>query len=93
MKQGSLLLFCIFLLYGSVQVVFGQGSSCESLDPFCAGNEELVFPNSNINNSNQANGQPGPDYGCLLSQPYPAWFYLQVEQTGDLRFNISQFQN
>lgn len=93
MKQGFLLLFCIFLLYGSVQVVFGQGSSCESLDPFCSGNEELVFPNSNINNSNQANGQPGPDYGCLLSQPYPAWFYLQVEQTGDLRFNISQFQN
>lgn len=93
MKQISLLLFCLMLLYGSAGVVFGQGSSCESLDPFCAGSEELVFPNSNINNSNQANGQPGPDYGCLLSQPYPAWFYLQVEQTGDLRFNISQFQN
>jgi hypothetical protein len=55
--------------------------------------EELVFPNSNANNSNIVNGEPGPDYGCLLSQPYPAWFYLQVEETGNLRFNISQFQN
>ncbi|MBZ9629269.1 T9SS type B sorting domain-containing protein [Salegentibacter sp. LM13S] len=93
MKQGSLLLFCFFLLYGSLGVGYGQGSSCESLDPFCAGDEELVFPNSNANNSNIVNGEPGPDYGCLLSQPYPAWFYLQVEETGNLRFNISQFQN
>ncbi|WP_051935834.1 T9SS type B sorting domain-containing protein [Salegentibacter sp. Hel_I_6] len=93
MKKGSLLLFCIFLLYGSMQVVFAQGSSCESLDPFCAGNEELVFPNSNANNSSVVNGEPGPDYGCLLSQPYPAWFYLQVEESGNLNFNISQFQN
>ncbi|PRX42851.1 T9SS type B sorting domain-containing protein [Salegentibacter salegens] len=92
MKQESLLLFCIFFLYGSFSV-FGQGSSCESLDPFCAGDEELVFPNSNSTNSSIVNGEPGPDYGCLLSQPYPAWFYLQVEETGNLRFNISQFQN
>lgn len=76
-----------------MEAVFGQGSTCESLDPFCAGNEELVFPNSNINNSNQVNGQLGPNYGCLISQPYPSWFYLQIEQSGDLRFNISQFQN
>ncbi|MBZ9728566.1 T9SS type B sorting domain-containing protein [Salegentibacter sp. JZCK2] len=93
MKKGLLLLFCVFLLFGSTGVGFGQGSSCGSLDPFCAGNEELVFPNSNANNSNVVNGEPGPDYGCLLSQPYPAWFYLQVEETGNLRFNISQFQN
>ncbi len=93
MKQGSLLLFYLSLLYGSIGVVFGQGSSCESLDPFCAGNEELVFPNSNSINSNIVNGEPGPDYGCLLSQPYPSWFYLQVEETGNLQFNISQFQN
>ncbi|SFF80426.1 gliding motility-associated C-terminal domain-containing protein [Salegentibacter agarivorans] len=92
MKQETLLLFCIILLYGSFSV-FGQGSSCENLDPFCAGDEELVFPNSNTTNSNIVNGQPGPDYGCLLSQPYPAWFYLQVEETGNLRFDISQFQN
>ncbi|TDN84304.1 gliding motility-associated-like protein [Salegentibacter sp. 24] len=93
MKQGLLLLFCFFILYTGQGIVYGQGSSCENLDPFCAGDEELVFPNSNVNNSAIANGEVGPDYGCLLSQPYPAWFYLQVEETGNLRFNISQFQN
>jgi len=93
MKQRSLLFLSLLLLCGSVSVVFGQGNSCESLDPFCAGDEELVFPNSNSTNSTIVNGEPGPDYGCLLSQPYPAWFYLQVEETGNLRFNISQFQN
>ncbi len=78
------------LLFSSVMA---QGSSCENLEPFCAGNEALVFENSNFENSSQLNGPEGPDYGCLLSQPYPAWFYLQVEEDGDLGFTISQFQN
>ena len=68
-----------------------QGSVCAEIEPFCAGDETLVFPNSNEMNSNMSSGEEGPDYGCLRFQPYPAWFYLQIEDSGDLQFRISQF--
>ncbi|MDT0689454.1 T9SS type B sorting domain-containing protein [Salegentibacter sp. F188] len=80
----------IFITAGNT---YGQGSLCEEVDPFCAGDEELVFPNSNYASGSLANGEAGPFYGCLLSQPFPAWFYLQIENSGNLRFQISQFQN
>ncbi|WP_300434049.1 T9SS type B sorting domain-containing protein [Christiangramia sp.] len=70
-----------------------QGTRCADIEPFCAGEERLTFPNSNFQNSNQVSGELGPDYGCLDEQPYPAWFFLQVEDSGDLRFRISQYEN
>lgn len=86
--------FCFLVLWpGIFHLALAQGSSCECLEPFCAGDQELVFENSNYLNSNQVNGESGPNYGCLLSQPYPAWFYLQIEEEGTLNFTISQFQN
>ncbi|MDT0648708.1 T9SS type B sorting domain-containing protein [Autumnicola edwardsiae] len=72
---------------------YGQGSLCEDVEPFCAGDQELVFPNSNFLSGSLSDGQAGPYYGCLVSQPYPAWFYLQIENSGNLQFKISQFQN
>lgn len=88
------LIFVIFLWgvlpYNSL---YSQGAFCADIEPFCAGNERLVFPNSNQMNSTQVNGEAGPNYGCLLEQPYPAWFFLQVEDSGDLKFTISQNSN
>ncbi|MDT0646153.1 T9SS type B sorting domain-containing protein [Zunongwangia sp. F260] len=85
-------LFAIFLFVVTGSS-YGQGSLCEEVEPFCAGDQELVFPNSNFASGSLAQGQSGPYYGCLLSQPYPAWFYLQIENSGNLEFKISQFQN
>ncbi len=70
-----------------------QSSLCENIEPFCAGSERLTFPNSNYTNSNIETGEDGPDYGCLVEQYYPAWFYLQIEEPGDLQFTISQYTN
>ncbi|QYA25484.1 T9SS type B sorting domain-containing protein [Gramella sp. MT6] len=70
-----------------------QGSLCSDIEPFCAGDQRLTFPNSNETNSTQINGELGPDYGCLLKQPYPAWFFLQIEDPGNLNFRISQSEN
>ncbi len=70
-----------------------QGALCSDIEPFCAGEERLTFPNSNFTNSDQLNGELGPSYGCLDEQPYPAWFFLQIEDAGDLRFRISQSEN
>ncbi|WP_157718062.1 T9SS type B sorting domain-containing protein [Gramella sp. MAR_2010_147] len=76
-----------------VDSINAQGTRCADIEPFCAGNERLTFPNANFRNSSQTNGELGPDYGCLDDQPYPAWFFLQIENPGDLRFRISQYQN
>ncbi|GAA4317704.1 hypothetical protein GCM10023115_43320 [Pontixanthobacter gangjinensis] len=76
-----------------MNAVYGQGTLCADIEPFCAGDERLTFPNSNFTNSEQIRGEPGPNYGCLEEQPYPAWFFLQIEEAGDLTFRISQFEN
>ena len=88
----SIQLFTIYLFLVAGNI-YGQGSLCQDVEPFCAGDQELVFPNSNFSSGSLANGESGPYYGCLVSQPYPAWFYLQIENSGNLEFKISQFQN
>ncbi|WP_208012721.1 T9SS type B sorting domain-containing protein [Christiangramia sabulilitoris] len=77
----------------AVNSSFAQGALCSDIEPFCAGDERLTFPNSNFTNSTQIRGEPGPNYGCLEEQPYPAWFFLQVEDSGNLNFRISQYEN
>jgi len=65
-----------------------ESCDCFGADPFCAptDNTPLVFDNV----SDGSSAPPGIDYGCLGSQPDPVWFYLVVEETGDLNFEIVQ---
>jgi len=56
-------------------------TTCETALPFCAsGVSGVTFPAS----VNSPPSQAGPDYGCLFSQPNPAWYYLQISQSGNL---------
>lgn len=62
--------------------------ACFIAEPFCSpGQEEsLVF-------ENVFDGSSAPDiidYDCLLSQPNPVWFFLQVQDSGSLDFEIVQ---
>ncbi|WP_089662409.1 T9SS type B sorting domain-containing protein [Christiangramia echinicola] len=91
-KIFKIMLLLIFGVFTGV-AVSAQGALCSDIEPFCAGDERLTFPNSNETNSAQITGELGPDYGCLDEQPYPAWFFLQVENSGSLRFRISQTTN
>ncbi|MFC6861696.1 T9SS type B sorting domain-containing protein [Zunongwangia atlantica] len=81
---------CLVLL---VTTLSAQGSRCSDIQPFCAGNGEFVFPNSNRQVSDVVAGESGPDYGCVEFPRYPSWFYLQIENSGDLEFLISQSEN
>lgn len=72
---------------------YAQGNRCESIQPFCSGDAQFVFPNSNQFNSNVAQAEVGPDYSCLKEQPYPAWFFLKIDKPGELNFEISQTVN
>lgn len=72
-----------------------DNTSCDIAAPFCSpfdaeGNPEpLIFPNGYFY-LEEFTAEEGPDYGCLGSEPNPAWFYLQVGQSGDLEFQITQ---
>ena len=93
MRSGKILILVLVFSFLGTGPIFAQGSTCNDIEPFCAGSERLTFPNSNYTNSTQINGEAGPYYGCLEEQPYPSWFFLQVEDSGDLRFQISQSEN
>jgi len=67
--------------WGGPRTFFTQ-LSCGDSQPFC-GNTGLTYTNST--------GQPSyGGIGCLATTPNPAWFYMQVNQSGNLNFQIAQ---
>ncbi|MDN3596511.1 T9SS type B sorting domain-containing protein [Zunongwangia endophytica] len=84
-------LLCSLMLIGLG--LSAQGTRCDDIQPFCAGDDQLVFPNSNAGVTGTIVAEEGPDYGCLELKRYPAWFYLQIEDSGDLEFLIAQTEN
>jgi gliding motility-associated-like protein len=82
-----------FLLFGlclQVFIVCGQGSNCASMEPFCAGGSSFTFPSA-TNASIRASDAAG--FGCLETQPNPSWFFIKIDQAGNLRFNLIQVTN
>uniref|UniRef100_UPI0018C9550F hypothetical protein n=1 Tax=Aureivirga marina TaxID=1182451 RepID=UPI0018C9550F len=56
----------------------------------------VCFPTIYANENNQTGGPTapnGPDYDCLGSEPFPKFFYLEVDNSGYIEINISQFSN
>ena len=85
MKKNLLfiILFCFPLCAVS------QWSVPNPMEQFCAGGSTLTFPN--VGNGTGA-GNMG-SVNCLDSTPNPSWYFLQVANSGDLTFNISQVTN
>ncbi len=77
------LLFTICLLALILpQFLFSQGSNCATADPFCTGTT-YTFPNNT--------GVPDQGtYQCLTTTPNPAWYYLQIANSGNIDINIVQ---
>lgn len=80
------LLFLVTLLLCFSQMSFAQGASCATADPFCTENG-AAFPAST-----STTAESGPDYGCLLDQPNPAWYYLQIDQSGNIDISLTNSQ-
>ncbi len=60
------------------------GSTCAEAAPFCTG-EEYHFPCG----TELQSAEEGPYYGCLISQPYPVWYYLKIEEGGDIVMSLT----
>ncbi len=76
MKRNKFLLLVIALL--SLVKLNGQGLMCESSEPFCTGTI-YRFPAGTTGNA-----QPGAYYGCLLTQPAPAWYHMLIANPGSI---------
>ncbi|MDA3942462.1 MAG: PKD domain-containing protein [Bacteroidetes bacterium] len=60
-----------------------RGDFCAESDPFCTG-EIYSFPAG----YNSGVAEPGPDYGCLSSQPNPVWYHMRILQAGDITIEM-----
>ncbi len=65
-----------------------NNSSCANADPFCTGVSYDYCNSTNV----PSLGGSGP-YGCCLTTPNPAFYYLNVASNGTIIFNISQQTN
>ncbi len=79
-KKLFVIILGLFLFIGTIN---GQNNLCEAADPFCSG-QNYTFPAG----VNAGTAQAGPDYGCLFTQPNPAWYYMQVDQSGNITINM-----
>jgi len=86
----------ITLITFSYFIIFSQGTVCydpaglNGATPFCT-ISGVEFANSNYSNSSfGTSAELGPDYSCLFSQPYPAWYYLKIGSPGNLTLSLIQ---
>lgn len=81
----SIIIICLAL----ISVVKAQ-TNCGNAQPFCAGGTSGgSFPAT----VNGPAAQTGPNYGCLGTQPNPAWYFLQISQSGNLDILIAGSAN
>lgn len=75
------ILFIIFLFLGLETLA--QGANCAGADPFCT-DVGATFPASTSTTS-----EAGADYGCLSSQPNPAWYYMEIGTSGNIEIDLT----
>lgn len=90
MKNNYTFLSLFMLLFTS-SALFAQNGLCSEIEPLCLTNNTVIFPNCfNGDGDCVPAAEAGPDYDCLGSTPFPTWQFIDVSQSGDLVFEISQ---
>ncbi|MFM2195820.1 MAG: hypothetical protein RL092_1420 [Bacteroidota bacterium] len=59
-------------------------SDCFSAAPFCT-STGVTFPAETGN----GNAPAGPNYDCLFTTPNPAWYYLNISQSGNINITLT----
>lgn len=77
----KLLLLKLLFLYCNLSS-FSQGT-CATAAPFCTASG-TTFPAST-----STTAPVGPNYGCLGSQPNPAWYYLNISTAGNINIDLT----
>lgn len=61
--------------------------TCASPDPICSGSPISFTANAGGTDADVIN--PGNDYDCLFTSPNPSWYYLEIDQSGNLVIDIT----
>ena len=80
--MNRIIIFFAFVL--AFSVVGNAQDDCITADPFCT-STGVSFP-AGVDNGEAA---VGPDYECLLTQPNPAWYYLNISQAGNIDITLT----
>jgi hypothetical protein len=80
-KKLSVFIFLFF----SATIINSQNTTIPEADPFCS-DTGILFDNTSDNST----AEFGPDYGCLAEQPNPSWFYIKIDEPGNLTLEIEQ---
>jgi len=75
----------LFLLIAGFTInnLVAQGDSCVLSEPFCTGSI-YTFPAG----VNSGTAEPGAYYGCLSTQPNPAWYHMKIATAGDINIHM-----
>lgn len=60
----------------------GQGLLCQNSEPFCTG---TIY---NFPAGTTGTAQPGANYGCLATQPAPAWYHMLIGDPGSITIHM-----
>jgi len=77
-----LLFISILSIFFSANL-FSQGDICVESEPFCTSNL-YQFPAG----VNSGTAESGPNYGCLGTQPNPAWYHMKIAQSGTINIHM-----
>ena len=72
----------IFICLLAFKTVLAQSPNCLGAEPFCTGTS-VSFPAATNTTS-----PVGPYYDCLFTQPNPAFYYLQIDQPGNITISM-----
>ena len=88
MKNRNIIVL-VFLFFSNF--LQAQGTTCSNADPFCTSSANS-FP-AGVNQPDATITQAGNNYDCLSTAPNPAWYYLEIDQPGNLAINITNNGN
>ena len=60
-------------------------STCANAEPFCTDDGDVVFDAG----VDDGVAEPGNNYDCLVTQPNPAWFFLEIDTPGDMDLSFT----
>lgn len=60
-----------------------QGVNCADMDPICTDQGASFTANTGTT------AEVGNDYGCLLTQPNPSWYYFEISNAGAIDMSLS----
>jgi gliding motility-associated-like protein len=66
-------------------------TSCLGMDPICTA--DGLFFTASSNGGYAADLDPGNNYGCLFLTPNPTWYYLEIEDSGNIDMNLNAPQD